>query len=268
MWEPKNGMVALVSLSYRTPLCSSVVSAVVPVVRMRSSIGVAALPSPNDAIGSVKCRKQTLRKEMRRRLKEISEEEIIDQSKRAFERLQRLEVYQKSSSIGVFLSMPSGELQTEALIEGASRSGKTIYVPQVGSSFEKPDMDLLKVPSSTRDDDELFYHNWPRNKWAIPEPPAGLTLQPATPGDIDLLIVPGLAFDRDGKRLGQGKGYYDRFIARMCANDSVKSPVLMAVGLQCQLIESRSVIPIDEHDASVDYVVVPDAVITVGESFN
>ncbi len=47
----------------------------------------------------------------------------------------------------------------------------------------------------------------------------------ATPGDIDLLVGPGLAFDINGNRLGQGKGYYDRFIARMRgdSNSSKKS---------------------------------------------
>lgn len=216
-----------------------------------------------EAKDSLKRQKQALRKEMRSLLRDVSQVELTGQSERVFERLERLETYKKCSSIGVFLSMPSGELQTEIFIKGAIRSGKTIYVPQVGSDFEMPDMDLLKIPSSTKDDGSLFYSDWPRNKWSIPEPPTGMTFQAARPGEIDLLVVPGLAFDRDGKRLGQGKGYYDRFIARMRSDGSEKMPLLVAVGLQCQMIESRSVIPMDEYDALVDYVIVPDCTIDV-----
>ena len=68
-----------------------------------------------------------------------------------------------------------------------------------------------------------FYDGWPRNRWGIPEPPVSDDAADddavAKPGDIDLLVVPGLAFDAAGRRLGQGKGYYDRFIARMRGED-------------------------------------------------
>jgi 5-formyltetrahydrofolate cyclo-ligase len=67
-----------------------------------------------------------------------------------------------------------------------------------------------------------FYDGWPRNRWGIPEPPVSDDAaddDTAKPGDIDLLVVPGLAFDVAGRRLGQGKGYYDRFITRMRGED-------------------------------------------------
>jgi 5-formyltetrahydrofolate cyclo-ligase len=48
------------------------------------------------------------------------------------------------------------------------------------------------------------------NKWGIPEPSGGETIPP---GQIDVILVPGLCFDRRGHRVGYGKGFYDRFLA-------------------------------------------------------
>jgi 5-formyltetrahydrofolate cyclo-ligase len=79
-------------------------------------------------------------------------------------------------------------------------------------------------------------------------------------GDIDLLVVPGLAFDEKGGRLGQGKGYYDRFIARM-RNGSEK-PKLVAVGLEPQFLQDAT-IPVTELDFIMDMIVLPNQTITV-----
>ena len=83
----------------------------------------------------------------------------------------------------------------------------------------------------------------------------------AQPGDIDVLVVPGLAFDRQGERCGQGKGYYDRFIERMCANTTSKNPFLVAVGLQAQLLVEGG-IPVAKYDRRMDMVLLPDETIT------
>ena len=81
----------------------------------------------------------------------------------------------------------------------------------------------------------------------------------ARPGDIDLLIVPGLAFDKSCHRLGQGKGYYDRFIERMTVNGN-KLP-LVAVGLSPQYVGDDETIPIAEYDRIMDLVVLPSQTI-------
>jgi 5-formyltetrahydrofolate cyclo-ligase len=242
------------------PLCLSLVGTRTTIAARISHLSAMSQGQMDD----IKLRKQSLRTDMRSQLKALSNDEIQRQSQAAFERLKLLSAYRNASSIGVFLSMPSGEFDTTALIEDAVREGKTLYVPQVGGNFEKPDMDLLKIPLSKLPDGRLFYREWLLNKWGIPEPPPGLALRPAVPGDIDLLIVPGLAFDRSGKRLGQGKGYYDRFIARMTlSSDRGNSLLRVAVGLDCQLVTSSSTIPTDEHDALMDYVIVPSETVVV-----
>ena len=90
------------------------------------------------------------------------------------------------------------------------------------------------------------------------------------PGDIDLLIVPGLGFDNNGNRLGQGKGYYDRWIERM-TKDGITLP-LIAVGLTPQLVTKEdvdgsdddsdgSIIPTAEYDRRMDIVLLPNETI-------
>ena len=108
----------------------------------------------------------------------------------------------------------------------------------------------------------LFHRQWPRNKWGIPEPPEQMPVVLARPGDIDVLVIPGLAFDSTGNRLGQGKGYYDRFLARMMADPEKKRPLIVAVGLSCQLVDD-GVVPVHEHDFPVDWILMPDAAIQV-----
>jgi 5-formyltetrahydrofolate cyclo-ligase len=92
----------------------------------------------------------------------------------------------------------------------------------------------------------------------------------AKAGDIDLFIVPGLAFDRKGNRLGQGKGYYDRFLQRMnprsnqVGNYRYHTPTLVAVGLQCQLVDE---VPTQPTDHPMDLIVVPSEVISVSREY-
>ena len=83
----------------------------------------------------------------------------------------------------------------------------------------------------------------------IPEPPPELqndVQRRGRPEDIDLVLIPGLAFDRHGNRLGQGKGYYDRFLMSL-------RPAAFKLGLafECQIVDD---LPRTPHDAPVDAV--------------
>lgn len=194
-------------------------------------------------------------------MKALSKEDIIMESNKVWDRLFDLPEYQTARSVGIFLSMPAGEIATDAAIQDSVRNGKDIYVPQVGKNFEQADMEMMKVVVLKTPDGTLFHHAWPRNKWGIPEPPSDMQVVMAKPGDLDLIVVPGLSFDKAGSRLGQGKGYYDRFIARMSlGSGSAKPPYLVAVALDCQLVES---IPVGEHDRPMDMVLLPSEVIVV-----
>lgn len=240
----------------------------------------------DEVASNVRLQKQILRKEIRSKLKLLTNEEIEQQSQSVWDQLHAMKIYQEAKSIGLFLSMPTGEIKTSYAVQHAIQYQKDIYIPQVGKNFELPDMDLIQIQtslpssssSSSSDPSFPIYENWPKNKWNIPEPPMDVILKTAVPGDIDLLIIPGLAFDRYGNRLGQGKGYYDRFMARMCSSSNhgtSSSPILVAVALQCQFIDdieegtttgstsTERTIPVHEHDFPVNWIILPDKVIEI-----
>ena len=231
-------------------------------------------PSSTNSIRSIREQKQVLRKRIRSKLKLLSTDDIQIQSQQVWDHVCQQQVWKDAKSVGLFLSMPTGEICTDLILKQALEDGKDIYVPQVGQDFQKCEMDMLKVVVNMDDDGDgkndnniLFYESWPKNKWQIPEPPDDMPRIIAQQGDIDLLIVPGLAFDCSGNRLGQGKGYYDRFIEKMTTttddddgSSSNRFP-LLAVGLQPQLLDENETIPVDEYDIKMDMIVLPDTII-------
>ena len=78
--------------------------------------------------------------------------------------------------------------------------------------------------------------------------PVGTTMEPSP----DLVLVPGLAFDTTGGRLGRGKGFYDRWLA---ANPTVRS---VGICFKCQIVES---LPFESHDARVSAIVSEEGVL-------
>ncbi|PIB37580.1 5-formyltetrahydrofolate cyclo-ligase [Reichenbachiella sp. 5M10] len=84
------------------------------------------------------------------------------------------------------------------------------------------------------------------NKWGIPEPVHGTVISEQ---DIDLVLVPLVVFDRQGHRIGYGKGYYDRFLAG-CRPDCLKVGLSMSPPLD--------IIPyVDTYDIPLDYCITP-----------
>ena len=88
------------------------------------------------------------------------------------------------------------------------------------------------------------------NKWCIPEP---VQAEGIAVADIDMVLVPLLAFDRQGHRVGYGKGFYDRFLAS-CRPGTVK------IGLSLESV-GKQVADVHEGDVVLDYVITPAAVI-------
>lgn len=148
------------------------------------------------------------------------------------------------SHISLFLSMPH-EIDTYPIAEHILRCKKSLYVPRCTGGT----MAMVRIGSFQ----EIL--DLPRNSWGIAEPLV-------SNGDVflDLIIMPGMAFDNCGNRIGYGKGYYDRFIQRCrtnAINDSLKTPETVAIGLSQQLVES---VPIESTDQK------PDLILISGES--
>ena len=107
-------------------------------------------------------------------------------------------------------------------------------------NFKAAEMESLIYPVKT----ELI-----ENKWGIREPVSGEAVKPTT---IDMILVPGLAFDRAGHRVGYGKGFYDRFL-KTCRDDCVK------IGLS-YFEPVDEIAEAHEGDAALDFCVTPEGI--------
>lgn len=89
------------------------------------------------------------------------------------------------------------------------------------------------------------------HRFGFEQPAAGSAEIP--PGDVDVVLVPGLAFGLDGRRLGRGAGYYDRFLARVDA-DKVALTTTDRI---------RPDLPLESHDVRVDWIATEEGVLAV-----
>ena len=145
-----------------------------------------------------------------------------------------LPAYRLAATVLWYASMPS-ELATGPAIEAALAEGKRVVVPWCDGEA----LGLWWLESMS----ELE-----PGTWGIPEPPVARRNAPerrVAPEDVDLVVVPGLAFDRRGRRLGHGKGYYDRLLAH--------SPAVRA-GL-CHDAQVFPEVPAGPRDAVMDWLI-------------
>ncbi|MGX7419634.1 5-formyltetrahydrofolate cyclo-ligase [Carnobacterium gallinarum] len=104
----------------------------------------------------------------------------------------------EADTVAITLSQ-SIEINTQPIIEAAWRSGKQVVVPRTGP---KSQMEFVPYTKET---------SLERTKFGLLEPIKGIP--PLSKKEIDLILVPGVGFKRDGYRIGFGGGYYDRYLA-------------------------------------------------------
>jgi len=147
----------------------------------------------------LKDQKKQLRRQMRQLLKQVRPQQRQQASKRAAETLCQADEYRRSRTIMVFLAMPT-EIDTVPVIERAFDEGKVVCAPRV--DWRQHLMRPIRITSLTEGLVETEY--------GYLEPGDG----PVVAIDqIDLVLVPGLAFDLQGNRLGRGAGFFDRFLS-------------------------------------------------------
>lgn len=143
--------------------------------------------------------KQALRKDMALRKKSYSKIQLSERSETILERLEQTHLFRAASRVALYHALP-GEVQTAAFIE-KWQDKKTLYLPVV----EGDDLRLLPYLGNDR---------LKTGSFGILEPTEEASPTPeTTAGTLDLIIVPGIAFDRKNNRLGRGKGYYDRLLS-------------------------------------------------------
>jgi len=164
--------------------------------------------------------------------------------------------YRSADIVLAFLSMGE-EIRTSHLIAKALADGKLVAVPRMEHSLEEGDY-IVFIPLS-RD-----YEVWPRDRFGIPTP--AKDAKPLTDDQLGtsrvFVVTPGLAFDREGGRLGRGKGYYDRFLAGLQAKAAVRGGSVFACGFcfKAQIVDK---VPSGEADMRVDAIVTENGKIDI-----
>uniref|UniRef100_G1SLI3 5-formyltetrahydrofolate cyclo-ligase n=1 Tax=Oryctolagus cuniculus TaxID=9986 RepID=G1SLI3_RABIT len=199
------------------------------------------------AAAAVSGAKRSLRAELKQRLRAISAEERLRQSRLLTQKVIAHRQYQKSQRISIFLSMPD-EIETEEIIKDIFQQGKVCFIPRY--RLQSNHMDMVKLASA----DEIS--SLPKTSWNIHQPSESDTREEAlATGGLDLIFMPGLGFDRDGNRLGRGRGYYDTYLQR-CLQQQGAKPYTIALAFREQICPQ---VPVDDTDMSVDEVLYVDA---------
>jgi 5-formyltetrahydrofolate cyclo-ligase len=191
-------------------------------------------------IGNALDMKRKVRQQVRERLKAISPAARADASLAAAQLLIQQEHWKNAETVLLYISL-GDELDLLSCVEMARKQGKTValprYLPGQGSYcaalLEGSVADLVLGP------------------FGIPEPRAE---SPALPCNrLDLVLAPGVAFDLAGRRLGRGKGFYDRLLAEV-------SGAKCGVALDEQIVPD---LPHEPHDIAVDFVLTPSRWVAV-----
>ncbi len=187
--------------------------------------------------------KKELRDKYRQLLGDMSLAEFEHKSNLAAGRLFRCPEFAKAQVIMAFVSLPT-EIDTTPVIMHAWQERKRVCVPKV--SWEQRRMMPVEINSLTEDLAET--------QFGLHEPISGVPVPLTT---IDLVIVPGLAFDEFGNRLGRGRGFYDRFLANGHFD-----------GKACAFAFDEQVttgVPVGPHDRAVNMIVTDERTIRVSQ---
>ena len=185
----------------------------------------------NNELDNIPQLKDLLRRQMRKRKRELTIEQKLVDEQEVFGMIRSLGLLKGVKHVMLYYSLPD-ELPTHSTVEQwASEGLYQIYLPRVKGD----DIEVVPYtgPESLSDD----------NPFHIAEP-VGDAVDPAI---LDAVIVPGVAFDRNCNRMGRGKGFYDRLLSR--GN-------LYTIGVchDCQLLDE---IPCEPHDRPLDCVISP-----------
>lgn len=174
-------------------------------------------------------RKSDLRKKILKIRSELSLDEQNKKSAAIREKLFQTEQFKNAENLLVYADY-KGEVFTKEIIEMGFKLNKKIGAPKVLFDGE---MEFFEISD---------YRDLVSGYKGILEPKEGIVFSPKSA----LVIVPGVAFDNSGKRIGYGKGFYDRYLNRHKEYDTI------ALAYNCQIVED---VPSDTHDIKIDLII-------------
>ncbi|MBN2127634.1 MAG: 5-formyltetrahydrofolate cyclo-ligase [Candidatus Diapherotrites archaeon] len=176
--------------------------------------------------------KQKLRNEFIEKRKSIPAKKRKQKSKLIAEKLFSLPEFLNAKKIMVYHSFKE-EVETDLIIQKAHETGKEVFVPDIHDA-ENCLMNCVKIEKETELEMDCFGICKPKKQELI------------HPKELDLVIVPGIAFDLNGNRLGWGKGYFDRFLKKC------KKCIFIGLAFEEQITEK---IPADEMDVKINIII-------------
>lgn len=179
--------------------------------------------------------KALLRAEIRERRHGLQPAWIADTSRVVQERALSLPECAGASVVGCYVAL-RGEVATDLIIESSGRNGKTVCVPAFDRESDTYRLTRLCAASALV-----------AGPMGVPEPVGG---EPIAAADVDCVVVPGLAFDAFGGRLGHGGGHYDRMLAEI-----PRRATKIGLAFAFQIYDR---VPVSGHDIPMDIVVSED----------
>ena len=180
--------------------------------------------------------KKEIREAVIKRLKELTSEQKVKQEKAIINTLFQTSEWRKAKTVAITLSQ-NIELDTSAIIDKAWSDGKVVVIPRAKKNRE---MDFVAYTKETPIE---------RSSFGLKEPARDLIA--ISKSEIDLIIVPGLAYCESGFRIGFGGGYYDRFLV------NYKGDTLSLILDEQQINSFR----IDPFDVPIKLLITPKKII-------
>lgn len=178
--------------------------------------------------------KAALRAEVRAQLKALSPEQRAASAAAACNRLAETSLWQQARRVMLYAPL-ADELDVWPLLALAQSAGKTIALPRFDAATQTYTAAII-----TNTDRDLI-----TGRFGVREPAAAC---PALPlNQLDLLLVPGVAFALDGHRLGRGKGFYDRLLAAVRG-------ATCGVAYDEQIVAA---VPVESHDVRLNHILTP-----------
>jgi len=189
------------------------------------------MTKPNDK--AVRQAKKELRSRLQQMLLAMPPAQIARRSEKICRNVAALPEFQQARTVMVFIPI-AGEVDTRGIAQAAWKAHKTVLVPKVVWDTH----DMVALPCRSFEDGMVT------GRYGLTEPSAG---RPFRPDAIDMVIVPGLAFDRKGGRLGRGAGFYDHFLSTQGLR-----AIPCAVAFDTQLVPA---VPTSRYDWPVQMLV-------------
>lgn len=185
-------------------------------------------------------KKAEIRRAMLAARRALSGPERKERARAIARRLGELPAWRDAGIVHVYIGAVDGEVETREIVREGLEGGKRVLCPRV--RWSPRGLDTFEI-GSLADLEE--------GERGLAEPAPDRTRRIAPGARIDLVVVPGIAFDRKGRRIGYGAGFYDRFLAE---TDAPR----VALAYSLQVIDA---VPAEPHDEPVDWIVTEEETI-------